>query len=162
MTSQETILVNLRNKYYDTVKSKFTPVGDETESSSDESLALYRLYVEKNKKLESDLKSIRNRVFTEIREYQAKDFVVQRNKFYRSWIRFAFLVSAVVIFIMALSMKDLLSWTTAMFFSVLICLLYFLILFFQIKKNSTRHRYNWGRFYWTVKDGKTAGASCSA
>jgi membrane-associated HD superfamily phosphohydrolase len=157
MASQAEVLSVISTNVFGNLMQVFNRMAaPESDSrAADSGQNAYLLFVEQKGKIDKEVDSLSTRSYAELRKYQAKDYKINSMKFYYTYILHLTLMLSFVWSLFALMSMNIIRWETTVVISTLSMLLLLAMFYISFKRNAHRHKYNWDKFYWTIKRGET-------
>lgn len=89
-----------------------------------------------------------NKTYSSLRNFQSLDYKINEKKFQARFLKYSFILVSFIFILVGLGMMDLIPKEIIVGVSVIFILLYFTVLYLNIKQNMHRYKYDWEKIYW--------------
>lgn len=89
-----------------------------------------------------------NKGYTSLRSFQSLDYKVNEKKFQLRFIKYTFMLVSFLFILVGLAMMNEGYKTIAVMIGSTLIIIYFIILYLNIRQNMLRYKYDWEKIYW--------------
>ena len=89
-----------------------------------------------------------NKGYTSLRSFQSLDYKVNEKKFQLRFIKYTFMLVSFLFILVGLAMMYEGYKTVAVMLGSTLIIIYFIILYLNIRQNMLRYKYDWEKIYW--------------